>query len=114
MYKRFQILLSDWQERYLRDAMELNDLSFSEMVRIILSEGILHTACLLYPRYKAGVNKNDLAKWIKKGANPTTTSEEKHRLIAKLYFEARKAAEYRLEKTRIAKKKSKKVTTRNS
>ena len=108
MYKRFQILLSDWQERYLRDAMDLNDLSFSEMVRIILSEGILHTASLLYPEYKAGVNKKDLADWIKKGASPDTNSEEKHRLIAKLYFEARKASEYRLSKTEQFRKKYKK------
>lgn len=108
MYKRFQILLSDWQEKYLRDAMELNDLSFSEMVRIILSEGILHTVSLLYPGYSAGVSRKDLASWIKKGANPDTSSEEKHRLIAKLYFEARKASEYRLVKTDKIRKKHKK------
>jgi len=108
MYKRFQILLSDWQEKYLRDAMEVNDLSFSEMVRIILSEGILHTACLLYPEYKAGVAKKDLAEWIKRGADPATSSEEKHRLIARLYFEARKAAEYRLAKTKSLRKRNKK------
>jgi hypothetical protein len=99
MYKRCQILLTDWLQDYIKDAMELNDLSFSEMVRIILSEGILHTVVLLYPGYKAGITKQDLAKWIKKGADPKTTSAEKHQLIAKLYFEARKAADYRQEKT---------------
>ena len=99
MYKRCQVLLTDWLEEYIRDAMELNDLSFSEMVRIILSEGILHTVTLLYPGYKAGVTRQDLAKWIRKGAHPRTTSAEKHHLIARLYFEARKAAEHRLEKT---------------
>jgi hypothetical protein len=107
MYKRCQILLTDWLQDYVKDAMELNDLSFSEMVRIILSEGILHTVTLLYPSYKAGITKQDLAKWIKKGADPKTTSAEKHQLIAKLYFEARKAAEYRLAKTQRLRKQYK-------
>ena len=105
MYKRCQVLLTDWLQDYVKDAMELNDLSFSEMVRIILSEGILHTVTLLYPGYKAGITKQDLAKWIKKGADPKTSSAEKHQLIAKLYFEARKAAEHRTDKTRRSKKR---------
>jgi hypothetical protein len=107
MYKRCQVLLTDWLQDYIKDAMELNDLSFSEMARIILSEGILHTVTLLYPSYKAGITKQDLAKWIKKGSNPKTTSAEKHKLIAKLYFEARKASEYRIEKTKRTRKQNK-------
>ena len=105
MYKRCQILLTDWQEEYLKDATQVNDLSFSEMARIVLSEGILCAVSGRYPEYKPGITKKEHAQMMKKGANPATTPEEKHRLIAKIYFEARKAAEYRMKKVRKQVKK---------
>jgi len=97
-------LLTDWQEAYLKEAMTINDFSFSEMTRILISEGILHFASIAYPEYKPELTTKEHGRMIKKGANPNTPAEEKHRLIAKLYFEARKVAEYRKKKIKRQKK----------
>ncbi len=104
MLKRCQVLLLDWQEEYLKLAAETHDLSFSEVVRIFLSEGIFNLILTIHQEYRPGVNKKELVSITKKATNPATPREEQYRLMAKLYFEARKAAEYRMAKLRKRKK----------
>ena len=98
MLKRVQVLLDDWQEEYIKDAAERYDVSFSEAVRIFLSEGFLYIIPLLHPEYKSGITGKELALMTKKSGNPKTSEEERYNLVSKLYFEARKAVEYRLNK----------------
>jgi len=94
MLKRCQILLCDWLEEHLKLIARRNDVSFSEMTRIVLCEGLLRTAPSLHPELKGKVNKEQLSDIAKEGYNLKTTLERKHQLTSKLYFEARKAIEY--------------------
>jgi len=100
MLKRCQVLLTDWQEEYIRNGAQRYDQSFSEVLRIFLSEGFLHLIPLLHPEYKPGIAGRQLAEMTRKAGNPNTSIEERHKLISKLYFEARKAVEYRMSKVK--------------
>jgi hypothetical protein len=100
MLKRCQILLEDWQEEYLKDIADRYDQSFSEITRVMLSESFLHVISLLQPEYKAGISDQEFKQMIKKSVDPRTALGEQHRLLSRLYFEARKAVEYRLGKVK--------------
>ncbi len=95
MLKRCQVLLTDWLEEHIKLVAKYNDLSSSEMIRIILCEGILYSAPSVYPRCKCTlkIDKKLLADIAKEGSSPTTPLERKHQLTSKLYFEARKSIE---------------------
>ena len=105
MLKRCQVLLTDWQEEYLKNTAEIYDQSFSEVLRIVLSEGFLYIIPLLHCEYKPGITGKDLAEMTRKARNNDMKLEERHKLISKIYFEARKAVEYRLNKVVKRKKK---------
>ena len=94
MLKRYQILLNDWLAEHLRLIAQRNDLSFSEMTRIVLCEGLLHTCPTLHPEYKSKIKPQELSNLAKEGYDPETALDRKHQLASKLYFEARKAIEY--------------------
>lgn len=96
MLKRCQVLLLDWQEEYLKEAAKRHDLSFSEGVRIFLSTGMLQIITALHPQYEAKLNKKEINRAIRKATHHQTPRDEQYKLIARLYFEARKASEYRL------------------
>ena len=98
MLKRYQILLNDWLAEHLELIAERNDLSFSEMIRIVLCEGLLRTCPTLHPEYKSRINPRELSDLAKEGSDLETPLERKHQLISKLYFEARKAIEYMNDK----------------
>ena len=103
MLKRCQVLLEDWQENFIRNVAERHDQSFSEIIRLFLSEGFLYIVPILHPEYKPRITAKDLIGITKKAGNPNTLIEERHKIISKLYFEARKAAEYRLIKVGVKK-----------
>jgi hypothetical protein len=94
MLKRFQVLLEDWQAEYLRFIEEKYDLSFSEACRFIVSSGTLHTVQLSLPEYKTNLDKKNIKVYHDKKSSEVT----KHQILSKVYFEARKAADYRIKK----------------
>ena len=100
MLKRCQILLSAWMIDYMKDVAERHDLSFSEVVRIFLCEGYLNIIPLVHPGFKTDITSKKLVTMTQKSADPNTPMEERHKLISKLYFEARKATEYRMTKVK--------------
>ena len=104
MLKRHQVLLEDWQVEYIQVLSDVYDVSLSEALRVVLSIGTLSIVDILSPEYKSGLTKEEIGKKIKKGGLSTTSNEEKHKDISRLYFEARKATEYRLSK--LKKKRS--------
>ena len=107
MLKRYQALLEDWQLEHLKLIAEKNDLSVSEMLRIVLCEGLLHTCPHLYPDCKLKIlDEKELVKIAIEGCNPNTPQERKHQLTSKLYFEARKAIEHMNAKLRAEKGKT--------
>lgn len=104
MLKRYQVLLTEWQGEYLKDISERYDQSFSEIIRVLISQSFLHLIPLLEPGYKSPITEKELLRMTKKVADPNTSDAEKHSLVSKLYFEARKAVEYRQMKIKALKK----------
>jgi len=97
MLKRVQVLLEDWQVDFIRNSAKKFDFSFSETVRVLVSEAILSILFSLEPKKKIGIDANDLLKMKKIILNPDTTMKKRHEILSKIYFEARKATEHKIE-----------------
>lgn len=94
MFKRCQILLTDWQEEHYKMVAKKYDVSFSEMIRLGLCLDILFATKITYPKHKIGINQDLLRKAIKAKKIINKMEMEKfHKLISKIYFESRKAAD---------------------
>jgi hypothetical protein len=97
MLKRNQILLLDWQVEYIKFLSEQFDISFSETTRLTLCAGIMQCVKELFPGFKPKFTVKDLANKVKKlQKTDSFTQAEFHEIISTVYFEARKAAEYRI------------------
>ncbi len=107
MLKRFQVLLPDWLEDYVRYLVDKYDLSFSEVIRAEICCSIISSVASLYPSYKPGLTIDDIFQKIKDNSLYESTREDVHRIISSLYFEARKAAEYRIKQEKKLGKKKK-------
>ncbi len=59
----------------------------------------------VYPELKLGITPEDIYEMVKAEAHINMESEDIHRMLSKIYFETRKAVEYRLGKERKPKKK---------
>ena len=104
MLKRYQVLLPDWLENYIIQIAELFDLSFSEIIRLELCFSILSSTKSFYPKYKMGITPKEILESAH-GQKEAKEEEEKHRFMSKIYFETRKAVEYRLPILKKQKKK---------
>ena len=93
MLSRHQVLLTEWLAEHMKLIAKRADMSFSEMIRIMLCDGILRTAPEVFPNYKLKIDKRLLLALTQEGANPKTSLERKHQLASQLYFEARKVIE---------------------
>ncbi len=102
--KRYQVLLPDWLEDDIKHFVKKYKISFSEAIRAEICASILATVPKQFPEYKPGLTHEDMIAMIKKMANEKRTREEIRRLLSKVYFEARKAAEYRFAKEKELKK----------
>ena len=105
MLKRYQVLLPDWLEEYVILLADKYDLSFSEIIRTMICNWILTTVPNLYPELKLGITPKDIHEMIKADAQVDMSREDVHRMISKIYFESRKAAEYRMAQEKKQKKK---------
>lgn len=103
MLKRYQVLLPDWLENYIKQIAELYDLSFSEIIRSEICFSILSSTRLLFPEYKMEITPKEVLE-LSIGQKEVG-EEEKHRLLSKIYFETRKALEYMFPKVKKTKKK---------
>ena len=66
MLKRNQILLSDWLTDYYKHLADVYDLSFSEMIRIGLSLTVIAGVSRVYPKYKPGLDIDEVVEIVKK------------------------------------------------
>lgn len=105
MLKRYQVLLQDWLEDYLTLLVDRYDLSFSEVIRIALCIEILTVVPLLYPEFKSDMDAKKISELIERKNEGAIDQDEIHRFMSKIYFEARKAVEYRLAREHKRKKK---------
>jgi hypothetical protein len=98
MLKRYQVLLPDWLEDYVKIAAKRYDLSFSETIRAMVCSTTIASVSKLFPEYKPGMTLEDILDIAEKDPNLEIDTAEMHRLLSKLYFETRKAVEFRFEK----------------
>lgn len=105
MLKRYQVLLPDWLEDYLTALVDRYDLSFSEVIRIALCIEILTIVPLLHPEFKPDIDAKKISELIEIKAKNNIDQDEIHRFMSKIYFEARKAVEYRFAQEKKKKNK---------
>ena len=105
MLKRYQVLLPDWLEDYVKLLVDKYDLSFSEIIRTMMCNWIITSVPTLHPELKLGVTPKDIIDMVKTEAQLNMEQEDMHRMLSKIYFESRKAAEYRIAQEKKKKKK---------
>lgn len=102
--KRYQVLLPDWLEDYIKHAAEKYDMSFSEVIRGELCFAILNIVPRDYPEFKPGITAKEISDISLEYGKGKMDREIVLKVMSKIYFEARKAAEYRLSKEKKQKK----------
>ena len=103
MLKRYQILLTDWLAEYINFLAQRYDVSFSEVVRLALCVEFMHQIPLHCPEFKPKITRKDLLSADERAAKAHSVEEKHHSLMSKIYFEGRKAIEYRLNKEKKSK-----------
>lgn len=96
MLKRYQVLLPDWLGDYIKILVDKYDLSFSEIIRTQICMAVLNSVPNLFPEYKSDITTKEIYNLQKNNAHKGMEREEMHRIMSKIYFETRKAIEYRL------------------
>ncbi|MFH1045340.1 MAG: hypothetical protein V1727_00060 [Candidatus Omnitrophota bacterium] len=102
MLKRYQVLLEDWVADHIKDIAESYDLSFSEMLRCLLSTHIIELI-EIRTKYKSNVNWEKHRQFVKAKGVAEMDSAQFHKALSKLYFETQKAIEYFYEHERVKK-----------
>ncbi len=105
MLKRYQVLLSDWMEDYIKVVAGKYDISTSAVIRVHMALAIIFVISTLYPEYKPNFTEKEFQKLSKKAAKEKLDEAEAHQVISRILFEARKAVEFRLDKDTAQKKK---------
>ena len=98
MQKRYQVLIPDWLEEYLKWGVKKYGLSFSEMIRLEICQAVVAIICARYPEYKPGFTIKDLVEKLHKFEGGKMSREEIDKATSTIYFEARKAIEFRFSK----------------
>jgi len=98
MLKRYQVLLPDWLENYIKYQTKLYDFSFSEIIRLQICLSALQTMKHFYPEYKSGFSPEEIFTEQARNHPESIERNEILRNISKIYFETRKAIEYRMDK----------------
>lgn len=104
MLKRYQVLLPEWLDDYIEDLVDKYDMSFSEVIRVQICCCILTSVINLHPEYKPGIKLENIFGLVKNDAQMNMDREDVHRMLSKIYFECRKAVEYRFAKEKKKKK----------
>ena len=94
MYKRYQVLLPDWLEEYVKQVSTRYGLSFSEIIRLELCFSMLATVMEFFPDYKPNITRKEIFNQVRQFAEGKINKEEFSRVVSKIYFETRKAVEH--------------------
>ena len=105
MKKKYQVLIPDWLEDYIKYLAERYGMNFSEIIRAEICYAILCHVTHFYPDFKPSINPNEILGWLKNPSKEDLGKKEMHQVLSKIYFEARKAVEHRLEEARAADKR---------
>jgi len=104
MLKRYQVLLSDWIEDYIKFVAERYDLSSSAVIRVHIALGIISIRTIVDPEYKLNFGDKEFQESSEKARKGELDEAEAHQLISRILFEARKVVESRLAKDKKQKK----------
>jgi hypothetical protein len=104
MLKRYQVLLGEWTEDYIKLIAERYDLSSSAVIRAHMGLGIIFIITTLHPEYKLNFGDKEFQELSKKAAEGKLDEAETHQVLSRTLFEARKALEFRLSKIKMHKK----------
>ncbi len=96
MNKRIQVVVPYWLDDYINFLIEKYDLNTSELIRIYLCVGIITLTESLYPDFKSDVNFSDFRREFQSRPMEDVERERLFKAMSKIYFEAIKAAEFRL------------------
>jgi hypothetical protein len=96
--KKYQVLIPGWLEDYIKYLAERYDLSVSEIIRAEICFAIISQVSHFYPEYKPGISNIDLLDTFKNALGKDMEREEIHKILSTVYFETRKAVEYRLSR----------------
>ena len=98
MQKRYQVLIPDWLEEYIKWGVKKFDLSFSELIRLEICLAVITYISALYPDYKPGFSMKDFTAGVSMFEEGKMSREDLEKAISTIYFEARKAIEHRFSK----------------
>jgi len=101
----YQVLLPQWLEKHVRKRANLLDLSFSEVIRLQICISILAFQNIRFPEYKTDLSLKYISNSYKKIAESDIERDEILHFCSEMYFETRKALEYRDKKDKEVKKK---------
>jgi hypothetical protein len=102
--KRYQVLIPDWLEDYIQWGVKKFGLSFSELIRLEICQAVINYISERYPDYQSGYSMKDFAEGISRFEQGKMSREDLKKAVSKIYFEARKAIEFRFAKEKIEKK----------
>ncbi|MGD8538523.1 MAG: hypothetical protein PVI66_07380 [Candidatus Aminicenantes bacterium] len=100
MLKRYQVLLPDWLEDYLKWGVKKYKLSFSEIIRLEICFSVLAMIDELHPEYKANLTIKEIISAARSFEKSKLTKEDINKFASRVYFETRKAIEYRTSKAK--------------
>jgi hypothetical protein len=98
MQKRYQVLIPDWLEEYIKWGVEKFGLSFSELIRLEICQAVINYISERYPEYQTGYSMKNFIEGVARYEQGKMGREELEKAISVIYFEARKAIEYRFSK----------------
>ena len=104
--KRYQVLIPDWLEEYIKWGVKKYKLSFSELIRLEICQAVISYISELYPEYNAGHSRKDFLKILNSYEKKQLKRENLDKIISRIYFEARKAIEYRFLKEKESRQKT--------
>lgn len=104
MSKKFQVVLPGWMEDYLEAVANKYDLTISELLRLELSLAFICFVNHFFPDYD-GPSFDNLGIPIAKDAPPLEKidREKMHKVLSRLYFEARKSADFHMKQEKLRK-----------
>ncbi len=98
MPKKYQVILPDWMADYLEPTAETYELTISEVLRLEICFGILAATQQFFPEYEQKASLAEIFKQHQDTKPKDIDSEQFHKNISKIFFETRKAVEFRMEK----------------
>lgn len=95
MLKRNQVLLNDWIVDHTKAIAKKYDISFSEVIRLLVCLQASFHITTLYPEYKCKIKPTNIANIINSANKKENLDpEDLHKFLSDVYFESRKAMEF--------------------